>query len=218
MLERVRGHGVPVYEGYGLSECASVVSLNTPGHDRAGTSGKVLPHVQVSVVDDELEISGNTFLGYLGEPETWHQRPVQTGDIGHVDDEGYITVQGRRKNVLISSFGRNISPEWVESELLADGMFQQAVVLGDARPWCVALLVPRDQAMPDARLQAQLDAVNSNLPDYAQIREWRRLPEPLTAPNGMLTANGRPRRQTIDQQYAGLIDQMYGEAKELSAL
>ena len=84
MIEWVRGKGLPVYEGYGLSESASVVSLNTPRHNRPGTSGKVLPHVTVVSNAGELEVSGNAFLGYLNQKDSWGLQTVQTGDVGHI--------------------------------------------------------------------------------------------------------------------------------------
>jgi long-subunit acyl-CoA synthetase (AMP-forming) len=214
LVQRVRAAGLPVYEGYGLSECASVVSLNAPGCDRAGTSGRVLPHVEVVARDGELIVSGNSFLGYLNQPETWDSPTVSTGDTGSVDGDGFVTVKGRSKNTLISSFGRNISPEWVESELLAGGLFRQVVVVGDGRPCCAALLLPVDAAATDAQIQAEIDAVNKRLPDYARLGHWVRLPTPLSSADGLLTDNGRPRRERIFDRYAPAIDQLYCESQE----
>jgi long-chain acyl-CoA synthetase len=217
VVERVRERGLPVYEGYGLSECASVVSLNRPGADRPGTSGKVLPHLDVVARDGELTVRGNTFLGYLNQPETWYAGSVETGDIGSVDADGYVTVQGRRKDVLVNSYGRNISPEWVETELLADGVFQQAVVVGDSRPHCAALLYPRKASLAASAYQAAVDEVNRRLPDYARVGAWLRLEEPLSAADGMLTNNGRPKRERILAHYRAGIDALYGCNEELLA-
>lgn len=214
LLQRVRAAGLPAFEGYGLSECGSVVGLNCPQHDRPGTSGRVLPHVNVHERDGELVVSGNTFLGYLNQPETWGQQEVDTGDIGSIDDDGYITVAGRSKNVLISSFGRNINPEWVESELLAGGLFRQVLVIGDGRPCCAALLLPVDPQLTDAEIQREVDAVGKRLPDYARPGRWLRLQQPFTAANGLLTDNGRPRRAGIIAAYADDIELIYSELKE----
>ena len=217
VVDRVREMGLPVYEGYGLSECASVVSLNRPGADRPGTSGKVLPHLEVVTRDGELTVRGNTFLGYLNQPETWDEGSVSTGDIGSVDADGYVRVEGRRKNVLVNSYGRNISPEWVETELLADGVFQQAVVVGDGRPQCAALFYPRGTTLSAGAIQAAVDEVNRRLPDYARVGAWLRLEEPLSVANGLLTDNGRPKREQILARYREGIDELYGCNKELLA-
>ena len=217
LLRRVRQAGLPVYEGYGLSECASVVSLNTPDADRPGTSGRVLPHVRVSVSAGELVVDGNRFLGYLDDPRSWQSGPVATGDLGHIDADGFLAVSGRRKHLLISSFGRNISPEWVESELLADGCLRQVVVLGDDRPFCVALVYPTRADCSDTEIAASIAAANAGLPDYARAQRWIRLPSPLSAENGLLTENGRPRRDRIAAHFAASLDTCYLPEKELLA-
>lgn len=218
LVERVRARGLPVYEGYGLSECASVVSLNCPGRDRPGTSGQVLGHLKVSDHAGQLRVSGNAFLGYLNQPDSWYPQYVDTGDIGRVDADGYVTIEGREKNLIINSYGRNISPEWVESELAATGTFRQAVVFGDGRPYCTALLYPLDEHCCDVAVQSAVDAVNARLPDYARVCDWARLPGPLTAADGLLTDNGRPRRNRIETAFGHLIDTLYPDTKELKAL
>ena len=218
LVERVREKGLPVFEGYGLSECASVVSLNCPGRNRPGTSGQVLDHLRVSDHQGQLRVSGNAFLGYLNQPESWYPEHVDTGDIGSVDSEGHVTIEGRAKNALINSYGRNISPEWVESELAGAGVFRQALVFGDARPYCTALLYPMDDQCSNAVIQDAIDRVNDRLPDYARVAAWARLPEPLSAAGGLLTDNGRPRRNVIEGAYGHLIDTLYPETREMKAL
>jgi long-subunit acyl-CoA synthetase (AMP-forming) len=209
LVRQARRAGLPVFEGYGLSECGSVVALNTPANDRVGTAGKVLPHVQVHSEDREIVVSGSPMLGYVDQPDSWHLPEIRTGDLGHVDADGFLHIDGRAKNVLITSFGRNVSPEWVESELLAGELLAQAVVIGDQRPWCVALVSPGAAQVGDAVLDDWIRAVNQRLPDYARIADWRRLPEPLAAADGLLTSNGRPRRDSIARHYRWLIDDMY---------
>jgi len=214
MVERVRAKGLPVYEGYGLSETASVVSLNTAANNRPGTSGKVLPHVSVAARCGELEVSGNAFLGYLNQPESWGLKTIQTGDVGSIDSDGYVTVEGRSKNILISSFGRNISPEWVESELMASGLFHQVLVLGDGRPYCVALLSPGDSELNDNDIADGVEAANRTLPDYARVMKWLRLDTPLSTLDGLLTENGRPRRDRIAEHFALQVDQLYQKQQQ----
>jgi len=209
LLQAAAHVGLPVYEGYGLSECASVVSLNTATVHKIGSIGQPLSHTQVRIDEGEIVVTGHTFLGYLNEPESWYPAEVRTGDLGHFDEAGYLYIQGRAKNLLVSSFGRNINPEWVESELLSGAMLQQCVVFGDSQPYCTALLSPRDPACTDEQIQQWVDHVNQHLPDYARVIKWFRLPSPLSAEAGLLTDNGRPRRTHIGKHYDQAINALY---------
>jgi len=173
LLRRARFAGLPAFEGYGLSECASVVTLNVPDANHSGSVGRPLPHVRVDIEDGEIVVTGSAFLGYVGQPDTWESGPVHTGDIDHIDDEGFVYVDGRAKSQLITSYGRNVSPEWVESELTATPILQQAVVFGDARPFCVALVHAREASTTDGEIDALIRSTNQRLPDYARIVEWR---------------------------------------------
>lgn len=217
-IQQARNLGLPVYEGYGLSECASVVSLNTPEHDQPGSAGQLLPHLNIQINKGEITIIGNSFLGYLNEPDSWYADSVATGDLGHVDDNGFLQLQGRKKNVLISSFGRNINPEWVESEILAHPLIQQCIVAGDAKPYCSALIYADNQHLSDAEIQHWLDQVNQSLPDYAQVKAWLRLEQPLTSTSHLLTENGRPRRQAINDHFSSTIEQLYSHKKESNSM
>lgn len=212
LLRRARRLGLPVFEGYGLSETASVACLNVPGRDRVGTVGRPLAHVSVRVRDDEVCVSGSTFLGYVGDPDSWYRDEVETGDLGRFDGDGYLTLRGRRKNLLISSFGRNISPEWVESELQQQPGVAQCQVFGDARPYCVALITPTGAGITDADIEHAVATANAELPDYARVAAWDYLPRPLSAVDGLLTTSGKPRREAIATRYAALIANLYPSA------
>jgi long-subunit acyl-CoA synthetase (AMP-forming) len=201
--------GIPVYEGYGLSECGSVVALNAPAQDRLGSVGCVLPHCSVDVDDGELVVTGASHLGYVGEPGSWHPRRVATGDLGTVDTAGFVRVSGRKKSVLISSYGRNISPEWVESELLAQPLLSHCAVVGEGRPFLSAVIGAPD-AVGDERIEQWLVTVNRRLPDYARVGAWLRLEPLLWA--ALLTPNGRPRRADIERVLAADIEQLYAPA------
>lgn len=209
LIGSARALGLPVYEGYGLSECASVVSLNTPAADQAGSCGRVLPHVKLLVRDGEFIVQDNLMLGYLDDPQHWYPREFATGDLGHIDADGFVHIDGRRKNLLISSYGRNIAPEWIESEVLGTLLFRDVVLVGDGKPWCSALLYPLTQDLRDAQIQQAIDRVNAHLPDYARIRSWLRLTQPLAASAALLTANGRPRRDAINQHFSQQIAALY---------
>jgi long-subunit acyl-CoA synthetase (AMP-forming) len=133
--------GIPVHEGYGLSECCSVVSLNRPGERRAGTVGRPLDDLQVKIEDGEIVVDGPTVMdGYLGGGRA--ARPWHTGDLGHLDDDGFLVVHGRKDNLIINAFGRNISPEWVEMALCADPRIAIAAAGGYGQPSLSAVLVP----------------------------------------------------------------------------
>lgn len=205
LLQASRALGIPAYEGYGLSEGASVQTLNLPGADLPGSAGRVLPHARVRIsAAGEIEVSASLLAGYLGDPQ-----PVPewfaTGDLGSLDANGFLHVQGRRKNILITSFGRNVSPEWVEGALQEAGV-GAAVVFGDGDPALSAVLWPMNAALPDTALQASVDAANSKLPDYARIQKWVRASHAFNAECGMTTANGRPQRAAIFQAHAQALN------------
>ena len=194
LIFEARALGLPVYEGYGLSECGSVVALNTPQHDAIGTVGQLLPHIQARVHKDELVIQNPALLGYTSTPP--HTGPFTTGDLGCFDEAGFLHINGRSKNVLITSYGRNVNPEWVESLLLAQPVIGQAIVYSDGSAHLSALLVPAHPDVRDEDLQQAVNQTNSQLPAYAQVSNWQTV-APFTPENGLLTGNGRPRRHDI---------------------
>lgn len=209
LLRRAEDLGIPVYEGYGLSECASVVALNTEAARCVGSVGKPLPHAQVTFADDgEILVSGATLLGYTGDTPVaagvaWH-----TGDIGHLDEQGFLHITGRKKNIFITAFGRNVSPEWVERELTLHPSIAQAAVFGEARPWNVAIIVPRSaDALP--AIAAAIADTNQLLPDYAQVKRWILATSPFLPQNGQMTPNGRLKRPAIWAQYQAAIEAIY---------
>lgn len=198
LIKQARDLGLPVYEGYGLSECASVVSLNTPNADKPGSVGTLLPHVRLRVVDGEIQIKQPGYLGCIGEPAP---DVLKTGDLGAMDEDGFLSITGRKKNVLITSYGRNVSPEWVEAGLLAQAEIAQVIVYGDARPHLSALIVP---ASTGVNIVDAIERANKTLPDYAQVR-GHQIIAPFTTKNGLLTGNGRLRREVIFTHYAELL-------------
>jgi long-chain acyl-CoA synthetase len=208
LLEQARAAGLPAYEGYGLTECASVVALNLPGADRAGSVGRPLPHVSVRIGDDgEILVAGNGCFGYLdGPPEAPAETWLRTGDLGRIDADGFLHVEGRRKHFLITSFGRNVAPEWPEAELVAGGAIVQAAVFGEARPRLCAVIVPRLPDASNAAIQAAIEHTNRRLPDYAQIASWIRADAPFSEANGLATANGRIRREAVWSRYGARLD------------
>lgn len=199
LVQAAQALGIPAMEGYGLSEGASVQTLNLPGASRPGSVGRVLPHARLRVADDgELMVAGSLFSGYLGDPapvpEWW-----PSGDLGHIDADGYVHLAGRKKNLLITAYGRNVSPEWIETTLRSHPAVLQAVVFGDGQPALSAVLWP---TRPGADLQAAVDAANATLPDYARIARWTTGRAAFDTSTGLATANGRPQRSAIGALHA----------------
>ncbi len=206
LLHAAHAMGIPAYEGYGLSEGSSVQTLNLPGADLPGSAGRALPHARLRIAaDGEVEVAGSLFLGYLGQGDAsagprsdWYS----TGDLGHIDAQGFLHINGRKKHVLITAFGRNVSPEWVETALRSEHAIAHAVVFGDGEPALSAVLWPVQPAATDDALQAAVDAANLTLPDYARIARWTRGQAEFTVASGLATANGRPQRAAILQLHA----------------
>ncbi len=213
LLERAEAMGLPCYEGYGLSECASVVAINTPDARRAGSVGRPLPHARVSIGNDgEIRVAGAVMAGYTGQSEPSTHGEIATGDLGSLDDDGFLYVHGRRRNVFINAFGRNLSPEWIEAELTSSPCIAQAMVCGEARPFSVAVLSPAGPQVSESDAALAVAAANRRLPTHAQIGRWLLVSQPFNYADGLLTANGRPRREAIARRYQDDIDALYFDA------
>ena len=146
--------------------------------------------------------------GYIQAPklnDDW----IHTGDTGYIDEDGFLFISGRIKNIFITSFGRNISPEWPEAELCSSPLIMQAAVFGEARPVNCAVIVAAGQAIDNHLIQAAIDSTNQRLPDYAQIRYWVKALEPFSVKNGMLTGNGRVIREKVYSVYQTDIEEFY---------
>lgn len=207
LLSQAHAQGLPVYEGYGLSEAVSVSTLNTPSSNSFGAAGKALGHNQLHIENGEVVITGNHFLGYLNQPDSFYPTKVRTGDLGHFS-KGVLTLDGRKKNIMVNSFGRNISPEWIESLLLGTGVIRQAIVYCEAKPFCVALVVPASPSLPEAQIQKAITLINQQLPDYAQIVKLCTIPL-CTSDNGLLTQTGKLKREEIIARYAIDLENLY---------
>ncbi|UAL09937.1 AMP-binding protein [Caulobacter segnis] len=203
LLARADELGLPVHEGYGLSECASVVALNTPSARRAGTVGRPLPHLGVSIQAGEIVVENSGFLGYTGDEA--RDGPVFTGDLGEIDEDGFLRISGRRLNTIITSHGRNVAPEWVESELTAQPEIRQAVVLGEAQAELSALIVPLIPGMDEAAIAGAVARANAGLPPYARIGRWL-VRDAFDPAAGELTNNGRPRRAVLSARHQDFLE------------
>jgi long-chain acyl-CoA synthetase len=229
--------GVLVLEGYGLTETCATSTLNTASANRFGTVGRPLPGTEVRCAGDgELLLRGPTvFAGYHGREadtaEVLKDGWLTTGDLGAVDADGYVRITGRKKDLIITSSGKNISPSNIESLLRETRWVSQAVVFGDQHPYLVALLTlepdglaelagragadTRDLAVlaahPAVRgeLQASVTAVNSRLARIEQIKRFTILDRDLDQAQGELTPTLKVRRPVVTEHFAGLVDELY---------
>ncbi len=205
LVTKARSFGIPVYQGYGLSECGSVVTLNTPSFDNSTAAGKVLDYCKIDIEENEVVVSGSSHLGYLGMPESWYPTKIHTGDIGFLKNN-FLTINGRMSNTLITAFGRNVSPEWIEAELMAKPLINHCVVVGDDRAY-LAVLVDAPESLADDVITNWIEEVNHLLPDYAQLKNWSRI-----ASHGWLsffTENGRIRRSEFLEHFDRQINALY---------
>jgi len=206
LLESAAASGLPVYQGYGLSECCSVLTLNLPADNKQGSVGKPLPHASLRINDGgEIEANGSIFSGYLGDPPMtngWYK----TGDLGHIDSDGFVYVTGRIKNLFITSFGRNVNPEWIESALTQQPEILQALVYGENQPHNLALVWLRFPEA-DTDMTRVLAKANAELPDYARVHSWIIVNgEP---PADLATPNGRLKRDSALCHYQSMIEAHY---------
>jgi len=197
--------GIPVYEGYGLSECASVVALNRPGASREGSVGQPLPGLEVAVEDGEIVVQGPTVMdGYLhgdAAPRRW-----RTGDAGSLDSDGFLTVYGRLDNLIVTPYGRNLSPEWIETTLLGDPRIGACVLsqAGDP-PRLTVLLIPSRlgegwfRTTTEREIAAQIARACEGAPEYARPQKATIISRDEAAAQGLLTPNGRPRRAEVQR-------------------
>ena len=231
--------GLLILEGWGATEATAPATLNQPGDFRFGSVGKPLPNVTVKLAEDgELLIKGdNIFKGYWNLPEETANAFTEdgfyrTGDIGKIDDDGFVYIVDRKKELIITAGGKNIPPAPIEQLLEQSTLIEQAFVHGDRRKFVSALLVlnreelhriasrqdipPLDNILlkhPLIReyVQAEVDAVNLRLPRFMQIKKFRILLEPFSIESGELTPTLKKKRKVIEEKYRDLLDSMYEE-------
>lgn len=232
------GVGVDVYEGYGLSETSPVLTLNVEGAWKPGTVGRLMPGTTIAIAPDgEILARGpQVFAGYwqaeMATAECFDEDGwFHTGDIGTIDDEGFVRITGRKKELIVTAAGKNVAPAPLEDRLRAHPMISQAVVVGDGQPFIAALLAldpdglrewaeERDRAADDAvvlrndpevleTLQQAVDAANSSVSKAESIRRFVVLPRDLSIEGGELTPTLKVRRSIVEKEYAELVDTIY---------
>lgn len=214
--ERAAELGVPVFEGYGLTEAASVVALNAAGSARVGSVGKPLSHVTLKIdTNGEVLVRGAILDGYLGAPDP--RTPdgfLPTGDLGELDPDGYLWLRGRRSDFGITSFARNIQPSWIEELLARSPLVAQAAALIEGRRLPVAVLVSGET---HADLAPVVAAANAELPPYARIESYVVTPEPFSTRNGQWNAFGKLNRGAIERAYRDRLGARAAAEQELAS-
>lgn len=232
--------GIPIIEGYGLTETSPVVCLNVPGRERPGAVGPPVPGVEVSFgPEGEILVRGpGVMMGYYRNEEATRAAIrdgwFHTGDIGHLDDEGFLRITDRLKDLLVTAGGKKVAPQPLEGRLKASRWISEAVMLGDRRPYCVALLVPnfanleleaKAKGWPHANLRELLQSapvralyasvigeLNDGLAPFETIKKFELLDRELSADAGELTPTLKVRRKVVSQTFAELIEGMYSGA------
>jgi long-chain acyl-CoA synthetase len=234
ILEFFYACGVPVMEGYGMTETSTVASSNRPDAFRFGSVGKPLGGVEAKIADDgELLLRGpNIFKGYFKNEgatrEALADGWLHTGDLGSIDEDGFIYITGRKKDIIITAGGKNITPANLENSLKQNRWISQAVVIGDRRPYLVALItldpeeigafaeqhglapenVPESEEM-HAEVLAAVHEANSHVGRVEQIKTFKILPHDLSQQTGELTPTLKVKRNVVNEKFAGEIEALY---------
>jgi long-chain acyl-CoA synthetase len=207
-----------ILEGYGLSEVTTAATVNRQEDFKFGTVGKALPGVELRIADDgEILIRSNTvFAGYYHDPaataevlddEGW----VHTGDVGHLDEDGFLVITDRKKDIIVTAGGKNVSPQNLENELKAQPLISQALVVGDRRPYIAALITVEPDAPGDVdeAVKRAVDTVNDGRSRFEQIKRFRVLPRDFTIEDGELTPTLKLRRKVALENFKDDLDRLY---------
>jgi long-chain acyl-CoA synthetase len=238
LAEFFYGVGLPIVEGYGLTETAPILTVNPPSAPRAGTVGRAVRGVELRIAEDgEVLARGpNLMAGYYHKPEAtadairdgW----LHTGDIGTIDADGYLAITDRKKDLLVTSGGKKIAPQPIQNVLKQSPLVAEVVVLGDRQRYAVALIVPEFAALerrlqilgrapsheelvarPDviALYQEIVDALNRELAQYERIKRIAILPAEFSIEGGELTPSMKVKRKVVEERWAARIAALYAE-------
>jgi long-chain acyl-CoA synthetase len=239
ILEFFYACGVPIMEGYGMTETSTVATVNTLEKHRFGSVGTPLPGVEIKIGDDgEILLRGpNMMHGYFKNEDATRETLesdgwLHTGDLGYVDDDGFLFINGRKKDIIITAGGKNITPANLENGLKQNRWISQAVVVGDRRPYLVALItldpeeVPKfaeqhglspdevpDSEQMQAEVQGVVDSVNEDYGRVEQIKKFKILPEDLSQEQGTLTPTMKVKRNVVNEMFGKDVEALYAGGK-----
>ena len=238
ILEFFYACGVPVLEGFGLTETTACGVVNTLDALKFGTVGRAMPGVELKIADDgEIMMKGpNVFREYWRNPEATHDTFTDdgwflTGDLGSLDDDGFLTITGRKKDIIITAGGKNLTPSNIENDLKQSRWVSQAVMYGDRRPYPVALITldaeemgpwARERGLPEDMaslveaeevqqlIQEVLDRANAKYAKVEQVKKFALLDHDLTQEAGELTPTLKLKRNVVNEKYSDVFEDLYG--------
>jgi long-chain acyl-CoA synthetase len=229
--------GVPIYEGYGLTETSPVIAVNYPGRHRLGTVGPPLGNLQVQIADDgELLVKGpSVFQGYWNKPERTSESLndgwFHTGDIAIIDADGYLVITDRKKDIIVTAGGKNVAPQGLENELKADKFISNIMIYGDRRPYLTALVVPDFDSLHKYAAYKKIDFLDNcdlvnhpqildlirrrinniqgSLSSYKQIKRFTLLSRDFSGEKGEVTPTLKIKRNIVGKRYAHILEDIY---------
>ncbi|MCL4557477.1 MAG: long-chain fatty acid--CoA ligase [Deltaproteobacteria bacterium] len=237
------GMGINILEGYGLTETSPVIAVNDPGYVKYGTVGRPLKNCLIKIAQDgEILVKGPMIMkGYYNKPDMtaevidkdgW----FHTGDIGFIDDKGYLHITDRKKDLIVTAGGKNIAPQPIENMLKLNKFIEQTAMIGDKRPYCVALIVPNFEALYEYARENQIpykgkgdliekpevqqlykgviDGVNGHLARYETIKKFKLLSKEFSEATGELTPTLKVKRRILMEKYGDAIEQMYRDVSK----
>jgi long-chain acyl-CoA synthetase len=233
--------GLAIYEGYGLTETSPVITVNTPEALRLGSVGRPLKGVEVRIAEDgEILTRGSHVMkGYYNKPEASAEAIdpegwFHTGDVGIVDDDGFLIITDRKKDIIVTSGGKNIAPQPIENQLKTHRLIGEIVMIGNKRNFASALVVPnfanlepwakekgiswttREELIADPRVKSLYEStvqdLTKDLAQFERIKKVALLPAEFTLEAGELTPTLKVKRRVVEQKYKDLIDRLYEDA------
>jgi long-chain acyl-CoA synthetase len=233
--------GIRIHEGYGLTETSPVIAVNTPKAHKLGTVGKPLSNLEVRIAEDgELLVRGpSVFQQYWNRPDetraVFTEGWFKTGDIGHLDADGFLSITDRKKDLLKTSGGKFIAPQPIENSLKHNALISEAVIVGDKRKFPAVLLAPyfplledwarqnqitftsREDLVANPRVQALYHGIvadlNQTLARFEKLKKVVVIADEFTAENGLLTASMKLRRRAVEERYRPQIEHLYSQAE-----
>lgn len=207
--------GIEIYNAYGLTE-APLITINQLGANRIGTVGKALPQTQVKIAEDgEILVKGpQVMLGYFNNADSPFEGGwLRTGDLGHLTPEGSLVISGRKKEVLVNSYGKTINPLKIESMFRDIPGIEEGLLIGEGKPYCSLLLWFNDDNIQIDIINSIIEDINSKVSHPEEIRKWVALKNDLSIKNGDLTANLKLKRWNIIRRYENVVEYIYNDEK-----